>query len=504
MYNKVVLVASAILTVDRPPPALAILAGICEKNNIEYSTFDYNLFLLEKLGMSDLEKVATMFAGQDEIGNENPEVVDHIDKITGYAVDYVLSFNPDLIAITSFSALQIPWTKKFLEKLREKSSVTVIGGGSGISYEQKPSTSAGKILATQGLLDYYVLGEGDIVFDDFLRGTISLGVNSKLDKFENWVPQIDNLNDLVIPTYKKIDVNSYKSNLANKEVEVTITGSRGCVRRCTFCDVGNLWKKFRFRSSDSIVEEIVKHYKEIGCLNYFFSDSLINGSIKQFIDVTNKLVELQSTIPEFKNLKYSGQFIVRPRNQHPEYMFELMSKSGCDHIEIGIESGSEQVRYHMGKKFSNDDIDYHLEMCEKYKIKNHILMFTSYPTETVADHEETLDFYKRNQKYLINDTIIGTNVNSPVVIYRNTPLDAMRDELGITIHNMEYANIANWTTSTNPELTIKERWRRYLELHKVTTDLRYNKGSLDLFQIEMHIMELEKTINFDFVKENFK
>lgn len=131
-------------------------------------------------------------------------------------------------------------------------------------------------------------------------------------------------------------------------------------------------------------------------------------------------------------------------------------------------------------------------------------MFTSYPTETVADHEETLDFYKRNQKYLINDTIIGTNVNSPVVIYRNTPLDAMRNELGITIHNMEYANIANWTTSTNPELTIKERWRRYLELHKVTTDLRYNKGSLDLFQIEMHIMELEKTINFDFVKENFK
>lgn len=275
-------------------------------------------------------------------------------------------------------------------------------------------------------------------------------------------------------------------------MEVALSGSRGCVRRCTFCDVGNIWKKFRFKSADLIVSEMVKHYQDVGCLNYFFNDSLINGPIKQFVEVMRKIIELQSSIPDFKNLKYSGQFIVRPQQQHPEYIFELLSKSGCDHLEIGIESGSERIREHMGKKFSNSDIEYHFKMCEKYNIKNHVLMFTAYPTETIEDHNETVQFLIDNQKYIINDTIIGINMNSPLVIYKNTPLDRMSSELGIHISDMEYLNVANWVTTQNPELTIKERWRRYLELVKMTVQLRYKRGTMDFVFLDNNIKILEK------------
>ena len=128
-------------------------------------------------------------------------------------------------------------------------------------------------------------------------------------------------------------------------------------------------------------------------------------------------------------------------------------------------------------------------------IQNHLLMFTAYPTETIEDHNDTIEFFRKNQKYLINDTIIGANLNSPVVIYKNTPLDKMRKDLGITVDDMQYENMSNWISSTNPELTLKERWRRYLELIKLTSELRYKRATIDLNLLDSNLQDLMSAIN---------
>lgn len=122
-------------------------------------------------------------------------------------------------------------------------------------------------------------------------------------------------------------------------------------------------------------------------------------------------------------------------------------------------------------------------------------MFTAYPTETLEDHQETLDFYIKNQKYQINDTIIGTNLISPTVILKNTPLYHMSNELGIEIHDTEeYANMSNWTSSSNPELTVKQRYKRYIELAILTTKLRYPKVTDELVFLEINTEEIKKEI----------
>jgi anaerobic magnesium-protoporphyrin IX monomethyl ester cyclase len=497
MYKKVVIVSSAMLSIERPPAALAFLAGICEHNKVEYEIFDLNLFLLEKFGHERWKTIANIFSTLETITCDDLDLLREIDDVITLGIhDHVLSHTPDLVAISSFSHLQIPWTDKFLELLKKQSKVIVIAGGPGISYEQRPNTTAGSILLKKGLLDYYVLGEGDYVFDDFLKGKINLGVNSKKNLTENWVPQIDDLNLLVIfPTYKKIKLEKYKSAYENQSPVLTINGSRGCVRRCTFCDVGHIWKKFRFKSADNIIKEIVKNYHETKCLNYMFSDSLINGSLKQFTELMQGLIALQHKYADFKQFRYSGQFIIRPKKFHPEKLFELMRDSGCDNMQIGIESGSQRVREHMGKKFSNEDIDHHFEMCEKYKIKNHILMFVSYPTETIEDYQETVDFYVRNQKYLINDTIIGANFGSPMIILKNTPIDDMKGELGIEIHQDEYYNVSNWTVKSNPGLTLKERWRRYIHLIQLLTKLGYPSDSFSESILQYNLELLKKNLN---------
>ena len=496
MFKKIVIVSSAMLSIERPPASLAFLAGVCEHNQIDYEIFDFNLFLLEKFGYERWKNIGNMFSTVETITSDDKDLLREIDEVVTLGIiDNVLVHAPDLVAVSSFSHLQIPWTDKFLEILKKHSDVNVIAGGPGISYEQQPNKTAGKILLQKGLLDYYVLGEGEYSFDNFLKGKIDLGVNSKVNLTENWVPQIDDLNLLsILPTYKKIKLEHYESTHYNKKSVLTINGSRGCVRRCTFCDVGHLWKKFRFRSADNIIKEIVKNYHETGCLNYMFSDSLINGSLKQFTELMQGIVALQEKYAEFKNFSYSGQFIIRPKEHHPEKLFKLMQESGCDNLQIGVESGSQRVREHMGKKFSNEDIDYHFEMCEKYEIKNLVLMFVSYPTETLEDYQETIDFYIKNQKYLLNNTIMGANFGSPMIILKNTPIDSMKEKLGIEIHDDEYYNVSNWLVSSNPDLTLKERWRRYIHLIQLLTELRYPNLAFDEAILQYNLELLKQTL----------
>jgi radical SAM superfamily enzyme YgiQ (UPF0313 family) len=389
-----------------------------------------------------------------------------------------------------FSYYQESITSMLLKKLKLRSTAPIIAGGAGISYVTENNITIGRDLLVKGLIDFYVLGEGDHVLDEFLHGNHILGLNSNNYPTESWATQIDDLNSCSTPTYKKINFDHYLPGIASQPT-ISITGSRGCVRRCTFCDVGAIWKKFRFRNADNIIAELLKHVHETGVTQFAFTDSLINGSIKQFMDLVSKLSEIKDSHPELKDIKYHGQFIIRPRSQHSEKMYQLMQQSGCDHIQIGIESGSNAVREHMGKKFTNEDIYYHLEMSSKYNIKNALLMMSGYPTETLDDHRETIEFLKKCQKYLLDETVITLTLSEPYVLLKNTPIDEMKHQLGI---ENEHYTTHFFDIKTNPESTVWERFRRYIELKKLSIELKYPGSYGDLSSLNLHIKNIKQFI----------
>lgn len=501
VFKKVVAVSSACVTLHRPPAGLAFLAGVLEHNNIDYEVFDLNLFLFQAYGEQTWEVFhAASIYSEGFVFNDNKELENLTYEAADQAADIILSHSPDLIAFTILSYFQFCWIQLLLEKIKEKkSTATIIAGGPGVGSEQPNGKTIGKILLEKNLTDYYIIGEGDWAFNDFLNGRRDFpGLNHKNAIEETWVPQLDSLVNLILPTYKKIKLNDYGIILVTNQTKtktkksptINITGSRGCVRRCTFCDIGAIWKKFRFRPAEDLVLEIKKHHDETNCINYYFNDSLINGSLKQFKEFMGLLLELKEKSEDFKKITYAGQFIIRPKEQHSEKMYELMSQSGCEMIQVGIESGSEKVRLHMGKKFSNEDIDYHFEMCSKYNIKNFLYMFMGYPTETLEDFNETLEFFYKNQKYLIDNTIIGTNVNYPMTIFKDTPIYEMTEELGIETNNVKYDNISNWTIASNPDLTVKERYRRLIKMGQVALDLMYPISTEAFTTLEHNIGEI--------------
>ena len=315
----------------------------------------------------------------------------------------------------------------------------------------------GQKLKNEGLVDDFIVGEGEVSVIKCLKNEKYVGVNN------TQVQQISDLDSLPWPAYKYYPMDEYDYLIPN-EREIYITGSRGCVRKCTYCDVEKYWPKYRYRSGESIAQEIIKNYEELGVSRFYFTDSLLNGSLKSFNDMCDKLARYRFDKP----ISWSGQFIFRPKHLIPTDHFKIMKEAGANMLYVGIETGSDRVRFEMDKKFTNDDIDFQLEECSKNKISVLPLLFTGYITETIEDHKENLRLFERWQKYVADGTIIGVELGSSLVILPGSPVERMIDshKIECMLDHNNTPGLGLWWSLENPDLTIQERIRRKIEVHE--------------------------------------
>ncbi len=334
------------------------------------------------------------------------------------------------LGISVFSFMQ----KKDALKLGEEYD-NVIYGGSGVDLKWPKKN--------------FIVGEGEYALLEFLKGNLDYpGINGKPPK------QIESIQDLPPPDYSDV-IKKHKYSTA------IISGSRGCVRGCTFCDVASIWAMYKWKTGKQIAEDMHKVAKETGLKSIGFSDSLVNGSMKHFRDLCSELSKKD------KKIKWDGQFIVRGSKTFSQQDFDNLANSGCSHLTMGLESGSEAVRNHMRKKFTNEDIDYFVNNLGDRNITMKFLLIVGYPTETEEDFEMTLELLRRYGKY---SHLIAVSPHM-MMTYKNTPLDLehrdLYDEDGFHWKN----DISNYDI----------RYKRFLKVFEVGKEMGYkfNKHALE-------------------------
>jgi radical SAM superfamily enzyme YgiQ (UPF0313 family) len=337
------------------------------------------------------------------------------------------------LGISVFSFMQ----KKDALKLGEEYD-NVLYGGSGVDVKWPQKN--------------FIVGEGEYALLEFLKGNLDYpGINGKPPK------QIESIQDLPPPDYSDV-VHKHKYSTA------IISGSRGCVRGCTFCDVASIWPMYRWKTGKQIAEDMHKVAEESGLKSIGFSDSLVNGSMKHFRDLCSSLANKE------KKIKWNGQFIVRGSKTFSQQDFDNLANSGCSHLTMGLESGSEVVRNHMRKKFSNSDIDYFVNNLGDRNITMKFLLIVGYPTETEEDFEMTLELLRRYGKY---SHLIGVSPHM-MMTYKNTPLDMehreLYDEDGFHWKN----DISNYDI----------RYKRFIKVFEVGKEMGYNFNKHALEKIE--------------------
>ena len=195
---------------------------------------------------------------------------------------------------------------------------------------------------------------------------------------------------------------------------------------------------------------------------------------------------------------WDSHFIIRSQKQMPESELELLKKAHVGTLLIGVESGSEQVRDHMKKGYSNDDLYYTIQQLSKNKIKCRLLIIVGYPTETEQDFKDTCTMFERFVPYLNDGTIEEVNLGLSLNLLPNTPLG---DNLGqynlIKMNN----HINDWICTDNPTLTYRERLKRRIKLQALLEKLGYNIFNKDNY-VKTLYMQWNQVNEFENNSEN--
>jgi len=393
---KIIFVAVPYLETDQPIMAPGVLKSVAESQGHESIGIDINVEVRNEIMTypTDIKDKLVNFLIHKVLDDKSlAEIIyDIVDRHTVKILDY----NADVVGLSLATWQSQMFARLLAANLKHrKPNLEIIIGGPGIKNELISSdTTYCDGLKNLGIIDHYIMGDGEQALIEYLNRNFDYpGIDSN-----TWL-EIDDLDNLPWPDYSDYDFSMYKGYAG--KVRIPIADSRGCVRTCEFCDIVERWKKYRYRSADSLWHEMLHQITKYGITNFMFNNSLTNGNMKVFNRLLDMMVEYNDNRPREQQISWSGYFIVRSIQQHPEELWEKLSKSNAT-LMLGVESAIHRVRYEMGKKFSNEDIDWHLEMGQKYQVPMLVLMMVAYPSETVEDFEFTKQWFQDRIEYAQN------------------------------------------------------------------------------------------------------
>jgi len=463
----IVLVSTPVMETRVPAPAIYYLKGALNPHGFNARCFDLVRDSEDHFGKEENKSINSFLLADWHSGmHAHPEDKDIYDMLLDYYRDYVLEkiapLDPEWIGISVFSQNSQKSSHMLCRVIREiLPHSKIVLGGTGLGVAMGGRKEFGSQLIDEGYADYFIDGEGEIALVELLKGNESYpGINSTMYK------QIDDLDELPFPDYS-----DYMEDYGDIK-KITLTGSRGCVRRCSFCDIGAFWKKFRYRSGANIAEEMIRNKQQYKSLTHFFSDSLINGSMKAFRELCEVLADYHEKNPGAEDrIRWGGQFIIRSERQSPAEDYELMYKAGMRWASIGIESASEDVRNHMDKQFSNEDMYFSIDQLIKNNIGVTAMFIVGYPTETEEMFQENIKFLEyyadRNaattENYLLKGCLRDINLGQTLGVLPDSPLAAMP----------VFQGNDTWVSTVVPGLDFEERVRRRKVLSDVANKLGY-------------------------------
>lgn len=431
------------------PSAPALLIASIKKAGFSSKFFDFNV-KFKNLNLTNFLELENYFI----TGNNKNIFYNEAYKIIENFAQKILENSPKFLGISVFTYQNRIATEIFCDIIKKKSNIKIILGGQGITDGGlQGKTVWVSNLKENNLIDYWIRSEGENSLVNLLKGNESyIGINS--DTFL----QINDLDSIEYPNYDDYNFDEYSSKL------LPVLSSRGCVKECTFCDIHEHWQ-YRYRKGNKVAEELIFLSQKYNINFFHFTDSLVNGNLKEFKIFLQTLAEYNS---KNKPIEWKGQFIIRSKKTLKEDYWELLKKGGAKSLTIGIESGSENVRKHMKKFFSNEDVDYTLEMLQKYNIKCSLLFLIGYVTETEQDFNDTVNMLERYKNY-IDNTIVAISLGQTLGILPNTYLYEHANELNLVLDKNEN----NWFLSNNQDYDIFERMNRLSKIAELTKEWGY-------------------------------
>lgn len=424
----------AILTLPKVEPngpllGPAILKGALEQENIECHTLDFNIYLYNQ--------------NKDVWKNSIDDPKPSIDYFKRFVFEEIEPLDVDVIGLSVFSHLTVPAVKLICVALRMLCpDKTILLGGPAFSAVSDQAKAWVWEFKEEDLFDDFISGDAEKTIVQYMNGVIQAPGINNFDYIQS--PTMD---DLPYPNYDDVNFDLYE-----EQKKFHMSGSRGCVRQCAFCNVPLIWK-YKGKSGDRLADETIALVEKYG-INYVrYVDSLINGNQKQFKIFLERIAKWRKETGS--DFGWESYFIFRDRKD-PD-LIPLLIESGCNKLFVGIESGNEQIRINIQKPFSNDSIKWHCDEFERHGAKDILimLMIVGFPSEGEEEFNDSMDMLDFFAQYECIDVVSSSH---PLLVIPDTPLFNDMEDYGVN----NYKDGWNWDGKDHNYEIRKRRYEAFL------------------------------------------
>ncbi|MCB0367029.1 MAG: B12-binding domain-containing radical SAM protein [Bdellovibrionaceae bacterium] len=389
---------------DSPLLGPCVVSAAAKASGFSSKVLDFNIQLyrhLKETGTTDAQWIELDYTFQDQ--NLFDEFVQRreIDLLINSWVDQIRDEKPKFVGITAFSKSNTRMIRYFCQLLRAAYPAGRIILGGPESY------FCGENLARAGLVDKVVSGYGESA----IIATLSRGATGP--PLHSGEPAITKSPTFFCsPDYSDLDMSLYRGGF------LSVSASRGCLRKCQFCAVYSVWGPLVNRKAEDVVGEMRHGFEKYNITKFHFTDSTFNGSIEHQREICRQLIK----VPH--QFEWQAFVNILPKRKSNSDDIHLLSNAGCRLLKVGVESGSERLRREMGKPFTNQELFLFLEELGKTEIRCDLFFMVGYPSETEEEFVMTMDLISELRQF--QGSIAHLRV-APTTVHEGTKLWANKD-----------------------------------------------------------------------------
>lgn len=310
---------------------------------------------------------------------------------TPQIVNQASQIQPDVIGITLLTPM-IKETYHLAQKLKTCNFRLLAGGPHATLMPQEPLNYG---------FDAAVIGEGESVIIDAVESLLGRIPGSQV---RGWAykdqdgrailtesrPFIDDIDTIPSPARHQVNSLDYGDD-SDKLLHTNLFSSRGCPAKCSFCSGHLFGKKFRFRSAQSILDEIEHIHTTYGTREFHFVDDAMTLHKKRLEEFCRGLAVRRLPI----------QWKVMTRiDAVDQALLKTIRQAGCKAIDYGVESGHPETLKRIHKPHTVEMVREIIPMTAQSGIQPNVFFILGFPWEDVAVLQNTHNLVKDIAPYV--------------------------------------------------------------------------------------------------------